>query len=72
MDSFIVFLILYTLFIIFDLVPSFKKEEKKVLFFSIPVYILTFMLDTMFSFGSNLVNPNQAITDFISSVFHIS
>ena len=72
MNSFIIFVILYLILIPFDLIPAFKKKEKTVLFFSIPVYVLTFPLDVMFGFGANLIDPNRALADLISSIFHIS
>ena len=72
MNSFIIFVILYLILIPFDLIPAFRKKEKRVLFFSIPVYVLTFTLDVMFGFGANLIDPNRALADLISSIFHIS
>ena len=72
MDSMIVFIFLYAILICIDLIPVIKKKDKKVLFFSVPVYLLTLTINIMQSFGFNLFNPNNAIKQIITSIFHIS
>ena len=72
MDSMIVFIFLYAILICTDLIPLIKKKDKKVLFFSVPVYLLTLTVNIMQSFGFNLFNPNNIIKQVITSIFHIS
>ncbi|WP_312693741.1 hypothetical protein [Caproiciproducens sp.] len=72
MDSMIVFIFLYAVLICTDLIPLIKEKDKKVLFFSVPVYLLTLTVNIMQSFGFNLSNPNNVIKQIITSIFHIS
>ncbi len=70
MSSMIVFLVLYAILIVFDLIPVFKKKDKKALWFSVPVYLITLTVNIMTSFGVDMMSPNKIISQIISSIFH--
>ncbi|MDF1495293.1 hypothetical protein [Caproiciproducens sp. CPB-2] len=70
MSSMIVFLILYAILIVFDLIPVLKKRDKKALWFSIPVYLITLTANIMLSFSADITGSNKIISQIISSIFH--
>lgn len=70
MESMVVFLILYSILIVFDLIPMIRKKDKKALFVAVPVYILTLTADIMLSFGANLPSPSKFIGNIVTSIIH--
>ncbi len=70
MSSMVVFLILYAILIVFDLIPVFKKKDKKAAWFTVPVYLITLTVNIMMSFGVDITSPNKIISQIISSIFH--
>lgn len=71
MDQTWVFLFLYTVLILFDLIPAMKKKDKKALYVSIPIYLLTLTVNLMSSFGFSFPALNPIIGQFIQSIFHM-
>ena len=71
MDLFLISLLGYALFVYFDLVPRIQQKEKKTLFFSIPVYLITFILSMMIDFGVELPSVNESIKQLIITIFHM-
>jgi hypothetical protein len=63
--------LLYVFLICVDLIPMIKKKEKKALFLSIPVYMLTLAVNVMVGLGINLPPFNDMITQMIKSIFHM-
>ncbi|MGX8700397.1 hypothetical protein [Caproiciproducens sp.] len=63
-------MILYAVLVVFDLIPAFKKGDKKALWFSVPVYLITLTVNIMMSFGADITSPNKIISRIISSIFH--
>lgn len=71
MEIFLIFLTLYVILFFTDLLPLIKKKEKKPLLISIPIYLATFVLNTMTSFGTKIPPLNDAIAQMIRSVFRM-
>jgi hypothetical protein len=67
----VIIVLLYAFLICFDLIPVIKKKEKKALFLSIPVYILTLVINIMTGLGFNFPPINDMITQMITSIFHM-
>lgn len=71
MDLFLIFAFLYFVLIIADLIPTIRKKDKKALFISIPVYLITIALNFMIALGIQLPKVNLALKQLISSIFHM-
>jgi len=71
MDSIAVVLVLYGIFIFIDLIPLIKKKKKKVLYLSIPIYLLTFIINLMSGLGFKFPYFNVMIQHTIDSIFHL-
>lgn len=71
MDEFLIFAILFLILIFADLIPTIRKKDKKTLFFSIPVYLITAALDFMIALGVSLPPLNLYLKQIISSIFHM-
>lgn len=71
LDSILVFIVLYAILLFADLIPLIKNKDKKALYLSIPVYLIT--LTANFLVSLNLINLNlsQIITRIISSIIKI-
>lgn len=63
--------IIYALFIGFDLVPKIRNKDKKTLWVSIPVYLITFAINTMINLGVEMPNVNELIKQLIMTTFHM-
>ena len=62
---------LYVFLLFSDLIPLIKKKEKKALFVSIPVYVLTLTINVMVAMGFAFPPINDMITQMIKSIFHM-
>ncbi len=71
MDGMLIYAVLYAVLIFFDLIPAIKKKDKKSLYFSIPVYLLTLGINVMIALGVNIPRFHEPIKQIINSVFHI-
>ncbi len=71
MDSIVIYIALYGFLLFADLIPAIKKKEKKALYFSIPVYLLTLAINIMMALGTNIPSPNGPIIQIINSIFHV-
>ncbi len=71
MDQLIIILILYTSLIFIDLIPTIKSGPKKTLLLTIPVYLITFAINVMVSFGMPFPYINEVITDVMNVMFGI-
>jgi len=60
---------LYTILICIDLIPLIKKKNKKALFLSIPVYLLTLIVNVLEGFDIDFPPINAMITQIITSIF---
>ena len=69
MDSIAVILVLYGIFIFIDLIPLMKK--KKALYLSIPIYLLTLIVNLMSGLGFKFPCFNVMIQHTIDSIFHL-
>jgi hypothetical protein len=72
MDIIFVIVLLYVLLILFDLIPSIREKNKKVLLLSIPIYVFTFAIIMMENLGADLSYINGFIVDIVNSMFHIT
>lgn len=70
MEIFVIFGCFYATLIVLDLIPTIRKKDKKTLFFSIPVYLVTLTISMMIAAGIEMPNLNQAIQSMISHIFH--
>jgi len=71
MDSIVVVLVLYGIFILIDLIPLMKKKKKKALYLSIPIYLLTLIVNLMSGLGFKFPCFNVMIQHTIDSIFHL-
>lgn len=72
MDIIFVIVLLYVLLILFDLIPSIREKNKKVLLLSIPIYVFTFAIIMMENLGADFSYINGFIVDIVNSMFHIT
>ena len=63
--------VLYIILIFADLVPIIKKGQRKSLWFSIPIYLFTFVLNILLGLGVKIISPNDIIEQIINYVFNI-
>lgn len=63
----VICLVLYTALVFLDVVPAFKKKQWKALYFSIPVYIITLIMNIIIGLGARISGPNQLIEKLFSS-----
>jgi hypothetical protein len=71
LDSFVIFIILYIILIVFDLIPLIKKKNKKALYVSVPIYLLTITVNSMSSLGFPFVSLGPLLQKLIASIFHL-
>ena len=71
MDVILITGFLYAFLIIFDLIPLIKKKDKKALFLSIPIYLVTLTVNVMSGLGVKFPYINDMITRMITSIFHM-
>ena len=69
MDILMISGFLYAFLICFDLIPLIKKKDKKALFLSVPVYLLTLTVNVMIGFGFSFPPLSDMITQMITSIF---
>jgi hypothetical protein len=70
-DLLVINVIIYALFIGFDLVPKIRNKDIKSLWFSIPVYLITFAVNMMINLGMELPRVNEFIKQLIITTFHM-
>ena len=71
MQYIVICLIPYAALLWFDILPKFKKKEWKALSLTIPVYILTLVMNFMIGFGFQFPSPIKPIYDFFAKMFHL-
>lgn len=70
MDSVLIFLFLYAILLLADLIPTIRKKKKKALYFYIPVFLLTLVINLMQSFGFQFPTLDILISQCLS-IFHM-
>lgn len=63
--EFIIILIIYGLIIFLDLIPKFKKEEKKEAIVYSVIVLITFIILTLEIIGINFPGPSDLIKNII-------
>lgn len=61
----------YIILFFADLMPLFKKKDKKSLYVSVPIYIVTLILNVLIGLNVGITGLNMMIADMIKSIFHM-
>ncbi len=62
-------IVLYFAIYLFDLRLLIKKKEKKSLFFYIPIFLITFVINILFELGVDIPSPAGPIKDLVNLIF---
>lgn len=68
MDYLLCIFFLYAILLVFDLARVVIKKQWKAFKLSLPVYILTFVVNIMIGIGINLASPNAIIKNMIQFI----
>jgi hypothetical protein len=71
MEYITIFLFLFLFLVLADLIPLIKKKDKKVLWFSVPVYAAALLVNIMVGLGFRFVSPNDVIMELIGSILKL-
>ncbi len=71
MDTALIYLFFYAFLLIVDLIPLMKRKEKKVLYLSIPIFLLTLVINLMASFGVQFPALSPMIGQLVKFIFHM-
>lgn len=71
MRDFIIFLLLYVVVFAFDVVPQIKSQKWKPLWFVLLIYLATFILEALLSFGLIKRNFNEIMKQMVKLIFKV-
>ena len=71
MEYIAICVLLYVILIFADIIPIIKKGQRKPLWFSIPVYLVTFVLNILVGLGVKIVSPGDIIVQFINTALKL-
>lgn len=69
MDYIMVVAFLYAVLLLVDLFQAIKKKQWKTLKFSVPIYIITFIMNIMIGLGFQFTSPNAIIKNMIQLIY---
>lgn len=69
MQYILIILVLYAVFFFADILPSIKIKRWKPLRFTIPVFVITLILNFMIGFGVQLISPAEFIENAVKALF---
>jgi low affinity Fe/Cu permease len=71
MQYILICIFFYIILVFADLMPLFKKKDKKTLYVSVPIYIVTLILNVLIGLNVGITGLNMMIADMIKSIFHM-